>query len=367
LEDVARRQTGSKQPRPGDIVLVKGSHGMRMTASTRWRAAHDPVIHGSCLGWYRLHADRDLRAAAGVLRYLKVGKAIRADGPERHFAKLGTPTMGGIMIVIPVLLITLLMNASSIFGLALLGRSVILPMGTMIVYTLLGAVDDWAGLRGERRAKGLSARTKFIFQLIFAVGIAFALKYVLDAPDLFIPGIPGTLSLGIWYIPIATLGLYIFECDQSHRWPGWAGRFDFRDCFCDLRRDCADPGAILPCSLLLHGRGCDLRIPVVQRPSSIALHGRHRLALSGCHAECGRPHVRAVGAAPNYCHHPHQRRMSVILQVGYFKLTGGKRLFKMAPLQHHFELLGWSETQVVQRFWLITLLFAMVGVALALV
>jgi phospho-N-acetylmuramoyl-pentapeptide-transferase len=59
--------------------------------------------------------------------------------------------------------------------------------------------------------------------------------------------------------------------------------------------------------------------------------------------------------------------LSVVLQVGYFKLTGGKRLFKMAPLQHHFELLGWSETQVVQRFWLITLLFAMVGVALALV
>jgi phospho-N-acetylmuramoyl-pentapeptide-transferase len=59
--------------------------------------------------------------------------------------------------------------------------------------------------------------------------------------------------------------------------------------------------------------------------------------------------------------------LSVVLQVGYFKLTGGRRLFKMAPLQHHFELSGWSETQVVQRFWLISLLFAMVGVALAFV
>ena len=87
-----------------------------------------------------------------VLRYLKVGKAIRADGPERHFAKLGTPTMGGVMIVIPVLLITVLMNASSIFGFALLGRSVILPMSTMLAFTVLGAGDDWSGLRGERRA-----------------------------------------------------------------------------------------------------------------------------------------------------------------------------------------------------------------------
>jgi phospho-N-acetylmuramoyl-pentapeptide-transferase len=58
--------------------------------------------------------------------------------------------------------------------------------------------------------------------------------------------------------------------------------------------------------------------------------------------------------------------LSVILQIGYFKITKGRRLFKMAPLQHHFELLGWSETQVVQRFWLVSLLSAMIGVALAL-
>jgi len=59
--------------------------------------------------------------------------------------------------------------------------------------------------------------------------------------------------------------------------------------------------------------------------------------------------------------------LSVILQVSYFKLTGGKRIFKMAPIQHHFELLGWSETQVVQRFWIVGLLAAMTGVALAMV
>jgi phospho-N-acetylmuramoyl-pentapeptide-transferase len=64
---------------------------------------------------------------------------------------------------------------------------------------------------------------------------------------------------------------------------------------------------------------------------------------------------------------PVSTALSVILQVAYFKLTGGRRLFKMAPLHHHFELSGWSETQVVQRFWLISLLFAMFGVALAVV
>jgi phospho-N-acetylmuramoyl-pentapeptide-transferase len=59
--------------------------------------------------------------------------------------------------------------------------------------------------------------------------------------------------------------------------------------------------------------------------------------------------------------------LSVVLQVGYFKLTGGKRLFKMSPLHHHFELLGWSETQVTQRFWLVGILTAMLGIALALI
>jgi phospho-N-acetylmuramoyl-pentapeptide-transferase len=64
---------------------------------------------------------------------------------------------------------------------------------------------------------------------------------------------------------------------------------------------------------------------------------------------------------------PISETLSVVLQVAYFKLTRGKRLFKMAPLHHHFELSGWSETQVVQRFWLISLLFSLIGVALAVV
>ena len=64
---------------------------------------------------------------------------------------------------------------------------------------------------------------------------------------------------------------------------------------------------------------------------------------------------------------PVSETLSIILQVAYFRMTGGKRLFRMAPLHHHFELMGWSETQVVQRFWLVTLIAAMLGLALILV
>ena len=84
-----------------------------------------------------------------VLRYFKIGKSIRVEGPQRHFTKMGTPTMGGVLIVLPVLLITGLLNATTLLGLSVLGSSVLLPMAVMVSYALLGALDDWLGLRGR--------------------------------------------------------------------------------------------------------------------------------------------------------------------------------------------------------------------------
>ena len=81
-----------------------------------------------------------------VLRHFKVGKTIRVEGPERHFTKLGTPTMGGVLIVSPVVLITILLNTTSLVGVTFLGRSVMLPTGVLVAYAFLGAIDDWEGL-----------------------------------------------------------------------------------------------------------------------------------------------------------------------------------------------------------------------------
>ena len=82
-----------------------------------------------------------------VLRHFKIGKAIRVEGPQRHITKTGTPTMGGVMIILPVLLITVLMNATPLMGFKRTGRSVLLPLGVLVLFALLGAVDDWEGLR----------------------------------------------------------------------------------------------------------------------------------------------------------------------------------------------------------------------------
>ena len=92
-----------------------------------------------------------------ILRHLKIGESIRVDGPQGHISKLGTPTMGGVLFILPVLLITLLLNAASLLGLTLLGRSIFLPIGTMIVFGLLGGLDDWKKLRGKNKEeRGMS-------------------------------------------------------------------------------------------------------------------------------------------------------------------------------------------------------------------
>jgi phospho-N-acetylmuramoyl-pentapeptide-transferase len=303
-----------------------------------------------------------------VLRYFKVGKAIREEGPERHFTKLGTPTMGGVMIVIPVLLITILLNASTIFGITILGRSVILPMGTMVVFTLLGAVDDWAGLRGERRAKGLSARTKFAIQTVFAIVIAIALKYLLKSPDMFIPGVPGTIRLGFWYLPIAALAIVFYSnaVNLTDGLDGLAGLIS-------ATAFVAYGGIALLQGQTFLARFCFTIVGAIfgflwfnVHPALLFMGDTGSLSLGATLAVIALMTGQWL-LLPVIAIIPTSVALSVILQVGYFKWTHGKRLFKMAPLHHHFELSGWSETQVVQRFWLIGLLFAMIGVSMALV
>jgi phospho-N-acetylmuramoyl-pentapeptide-transferase len=303
-----------------------------------------------------------------VLRYFKIGKAIRVEGPERHFTKLGTPTMGGVMFILPVLLITVLMNAGSLLGITLLGRSVIVPMVSLALFAGLGAVDDWLGLRVERQARGLSGRTKLIFQIIFSLLLALALEYILDAPDMYLPGIPLELSLGIWYVPIATFIIVAMSnaINLTDGLDGLAGLIS-------ATAFATYGGIALLQGQVFLARFCFTLVGAIfgflwfnVHPAMLIMGDTGSLSLGATLAVVALMTGQWM-LIPLIAVIPVSVVLSVILQVAYFKWTGGKRLFKMAPLHHHFELSGWSETQVVQRFWLITLLFAMVGVALALV
>ncbi|MBN2550577.1 MAG: phospho-N-acetylmuramoyl-pentapeptide-transferase [Anaerolineales bacterium] len=303
-----------------------------------------------------------------VLRYFKIGKLIRVEGPERHFTKMGTPTMGGVMIVVPVAAIMVLLNASVVFGVTILGRSVIIPTGVMVVYAILGAVDDWEGIRGKRQVKGMRARTKFLFQVILAVGAAFALKYLLDAPDLFVPAVKGIVKLGIWYIPIATFVIVAMTnaVNFTDGLDGMAGLIS-------ATAFATYGGIALLQGQIFLARFCFVVVGALfgflwfnVHPAQLFMGDTGSLALGASLAVVALMTGQWL-LLPLIAIIPTSIMLSDVLQIAYFKLTGGKRLFKMAPLHHHFELSGWSETQVVQRFWLISLMGAMVGVALAVV
>lgn len=304
-----------------------------------------------------------------VLRHYKIGNLIRVEGPQRHFAKLGTPTMGGVLFLLPVALLTVLLNAASLIGLSGLGRSVLVPLGTMVVFAILGGLDDWEKLRARRvRGEGMRARTKFILQVVFALIVAYGLRYVLYVPELYLPGVKPEIHLGIWYVPIAAFLI-----------TGFSNAINFTDGLDGLAglisatAFAAYGGIALLQEQVFLSRFCFTLVGAVfgflwfnVHPAQLIMGDTGSLPLGATLAVVALMTGQWI-LLPVIAVIPFSEVISVVLQVSYFKWTGGRRIFKMAPLHHHFELSGWSETQVVQRFWLIGLLMAMVGVALALV
>jgi phospho-N-acetylmuramoyl-pentapeptide-transferase len=308
-----------------------------------------------------------------ILLHWKLGKVIRVEGPERHFSKLGTPTMGGIMIIVPVVILTAILNAASYIGTTqILGRSIFVPLGVLVSFGLLGAVDDWQGLRGSRRGKGMRGWVKFVYQWAIALITSYGLYHVLDAPQLFLPGFDIEFKIGLWYIPIAAFLIVTFSnaVNLTDGLDGLAGLIS-------ATAFAAYGGIALLQGQIFLARFCFTLVGAVfgflwfnVYPAQLIMGDTGALALG---ATLG---VVALmtgqwAVLPIIGIIPLSTTLSVTIQVGYFKLTKrlygeGRRVFKMAPLHHHFELSGWSETQVVQRFWLISLLATMIGVAFSM-
>ncbi|PKO10870.1 MAG: phospho-N-acetylmuramoyl-pentapeptide-transferase [Chloroflexi bacterium HGW-Chloroflexi-2] len=303
-----------------------------------------------------------------ILKHFKIGKVIRVEGPNSHISKMGTPTMGGVMFIAPVALLTILLNSASLLGFNVLGRSVLLPVGTLFIYGILGMIDDWEGIRGARKGIGMRARTKFLLQIIIATFIGITLKYVLDVPEMFWPSLKMEISLGIFYVPIAIVAIVGFSnaINLTDGLDGLAGLIS-ATAFTAF-------GAIaLIQGQFYLGRFCFTLVGAIfgflwfnVHPAQLFMGDTGSLALG---ATLG---VVALMTGqwlllPIIAIIPLSETLSVMLQVTYFKLSGGQRLLKMSPLHHHFELSGWSETQVVQRFWLVSLIAALIGIALALI
>ena len=305
-----------------------------------------------------------------ILRHYKIGKLIRVDEPGHHAVKMGTPTIGGVMFIVPVLLLTVLLNAVSLIGFAQsgVGRSVLVPMIVMVGYAALGIIDDWEGIRGKRKGEGMRARTKFLFQVILGVGTAIVLKYLLGSPDLIVPGIRGVFDLAWWYVPIAAFIIV-----------GASNAVNFTDGLDGLAGLISATAFAAYAMIALNqhqvylARFCFTLVGALfgflwfnVHPAQLFMGDTGSLSLGATLAVVALM-TGQWAVLPIIAIIPVSEMISVLIQIGYFRITKGKRFFKMTPIHLHFELLGWSETQVVQRFWLIGLLAAMIGVGLALV
>ena len=309
-----------------------------------------------------------------ILRRYKIGKRIRIDGPSGHRTKLGTPTMGGLMVVVPVVLITLALNIYNLLGQTVIGRSILVPLGVMLVYAVIGAADDVAGVRGMRRGEGFSAWHKLLWEIPLTLGVS-VIMLVMDlqfAGQVGVPGVHLAVDLGWAWVPIAAF-IILGSANAVNLTDGLDGLAGIL-----IASAFVAYGVIA----LLQGQEYLVRFcfTVVGACFAFLWYNAHPAQMF-----MGDTGSLALGATlgtvalmtgqwlllPMVALIPVAEAVSVILQVAYFKYTRrrfgqGRRLFKMAPLHHHFELLGWSETQVVQRFWLVGLLAAMAGVALAL-
>lgn len=292
----------------------------------------------------------------GYFLIKKQGQSIREDGPKWHNSKAGTPTMGGVVFLFAILIITLLAS----FWKNLLTPSVIILLFVMVLYGLLGFFDDFIKIF-KKRNLGLRSWQKLLGQI--AGGLIFYSVYHKEgfADNLYLPGI-GSIHLGIFYGLFVLLWLVGFSnavnlTDGLDGLVAGLGTISFA-AYAVIAWYQQQYDILLVCLTVIGGLlGF---FPFNRKPAKIFMGDVGSLALGGLlaavsillHQEWTLLLIGFVYVVET---------ASVIIQVASFKLTG-KRVFKMAPIHHHFEMCGWSEWKVDLVFWLVGLLTA--GLAL---
>lgn len=312
-----------------------------------------------------------------ILKRLRVGKQIRAELSQAHQVKVGTPTMGGIMILIPVVLIALALNVVGIIrGGGLTGASILLPLFVLISFGILGGYDDIQGIRrsqGRPIGEGITPRMKFGMQIVLATitatiislydgGFQYANQIALPLLGFALPLTP------LLFIPLCVILIVGFSnaVNLTDGLDGLVGiitasAFGAYGVIAFLQGQIF---LVQLCFILVGA--CFGFLWYNAHPAQLFMGDCGSLALGATLATIAIMTGQWL-LLPIIAIIPVAEALSVILQVTYYKRTKGQRLFKMSPLHHHFELSGWSETQVVQRFWLVGLLSAILGVALALI
>lgn len=287
------------------------------------------------------------------LTRLKVGQSIRAEGPQRHYAKAGTPTMGGIIIITAIMVASFLFAGNS--------KEVLSAVLVMLAFGGIGFWDDYIKVV-LKRSLGLRAREKLVLQLLISIIFGLLLVYYLGRGTAIIMPFTGTvIDLGYYYFPFLIVVLL-----------GTTNGVNLTDGLDGLAVGVTFFVAIalgLVCIMTSHGNllifsgalaGACLGFLVFNRhPARVFMGDTGSMAIGGAVAALAaisKSEIGLVIIGGVYV----IETLSVILQVISFQTTR-KRIFLMAPLHHHFELRGWKETKVVKRFCLLSLVFVILG------
>ena len=295
-----------------------------------------------------------------VLHKLKFGQEIREEGPKWHAKKSGTPTMGGLIFIAAIFAMSAICCVLGLFfGIDMPADSTYLKTLVMLlclsaVYGVIGFIDDYIKVILKRNL-GLTAKQKFLLQLVAAVGFVCWAVYGMDiATVVKIPFTSIELDFGIWFVPFAAL-VIIATVNSVNLTDGLDGLATCVTCMVALffilfADKVANIAVALFASILL---GSLMGFLMYNKfPAKVFMGDTGSLFLGG--AVCGMAIVTEQPLALLIVGLVYViESLSVILQVISFKTTG-KRIFKMSPIHHHFEMCGWSETKIVITFTIVT-------------
>ena len=294
-----------------------------------------------------------------VLRKKQFGQFIREDGPQAHLSKAGTPTMGGIAMVAGI---TVAVIASS-FLTGSFGAGKLAILLSMYAFGLIGFIDDYNKI-AKRQNEGLTPKQKLALQILFGVALAVFMM-VREGTSVLIPFFKVSVDFGIFYIPFIVF-VEVAMANSVNLTDGLDGLASSTSaivaaCFAVIGMFIL-PGGNEPMAAAAQAIfGATLGFLVYNHyPARIFMGDTGSMALGGVlsataivgHVEWLLP----IAGLIYVC-----EALSVIIQVTYFKKTGGKRVFRMAPIHHHFELGGWHETKVVKVFCLFTLVCCIIA------
>lgn len=308
------------------------------------------------------------------LQKLQIGQTVRDDGPQSHLSKAGTPTMGGLLILFAIVISVLLWAD-------LTNRYVLVTLSVVIGYGIIGFIDDYRKVI-RKDSKGLIARWKYFWQSVIAIGVAFYL-YSSSTQSaetaLLVPFFKEVMpQLGLFYVVVVyfvvvgtsnavnlTDGLdglaimpTVLVAGALAIFAYMTGNVNFAN-YLNIPHIPMTSELVIVCTAIV-GAGLGF-LWFNTYPAQVFMGDVGSLALGGTLgilAVLVRQEIVLVIMGGVFV----METLSVILQVGSFKLRG-KRIFRMAPIHHHFELKGWPEPRVIVRFWIISLILVLVGLA----